>query len=224
MTSIKISTKTMNFEELQQDLDDRISAAKVTGFWSVDAKKEWLNQAGQRVCDFRPWEFLKTAKTITTMGEREYYDYPEEFKYNSIYNIKIEDEEYYSEAGRYRKKWDDFQRYKNAGSIDKIFTNHNKWYFLCPVPEDGKTMQLYGLRKWEKLIEDTDEPITPSEFDEAIVRTALASCLRKARRHDEANSHIAEIFSPEGGVLLNLWIQEQDEGPRGYAGTIKSTR
>jgi len=214
----------MTFKELQDALDDRISAANITGFWSEDAKKQWLNDAGQRVCDYRPWEFLRVAKTITTREDREYYDYPEEFKYNSIYNIVIEDEEYYGAGGRIRKMWDSFQKEKQEETGLKIFTNHNQWYFLYPVPENDKTMQIYGIRKWEELENDSDEPISPSELDEAIIRVALASCLRKSKRYDEANIETAEVFSPESGVLLNAWIQEQGEAPRGYVGRIKTTR
>lgn len=222
----------MNFEELQEALDDRISSAKVTGFWSTDAKKRWLNQAGQRVCDFKPWEWIKKAVYTETRDEREYYDYPEAsaqtdwdtFKFNSIYNIMIEDEDYGAEGGRRRQIWDDFQRAKHTEDDDYIFTNHNKWFFLYPVPEDGKEMVLYGLKKWRELEENDDEPISPTEFDEAIVRIALASCMRKAGMVNEARAELLEVLSPEGGLLNNLWMQEQDEGPRGYGGQFKHIR
>jgi hypothetical protein len=218
----------MTFLGLQTELDNRISSAKITGFWSESAKKEWINQAGMRVCDFKPWEALKHALYITTTGQREYYDYPANnnnaFKYNSIYNIIIEDEEYFGKDGRRRVKWDDYQKAKSREDEEKIFTNHNKYYFLNPVPEDGKTMSIWGLRRWQKLTEDTDEPILPQDFDEAIVRVALATCMRKAKRWDEARAELLEVLSPEGGVLMNIWNQEQDEGPRGYGGTIKHIR
>jgi len=218
----------MTFLELQTDLDNRISAAKVTGFWSVAAKKEWLNQAGQRVCDYKPWEFLKTALYLTTRDSREYYDYPvgtdKGLKYNSIYNIVIADEDYLEKDGRTRKKWDDFQRDKLREGDELIYSNHSKWYFLYPVPEDGKEMVIYGLRRWVTLVDDTDEPISPREFDEAIVRIALAACMRKAKKWNEANAEVSEILSPEGGQLMTLWDQEGDEGPRGYGGQMITSR
>ena len=214
----------MSFKELQDSLDERISAAKITGFWSTNAKKEWINQAGQRVCDFMPWEAIKLALCITTEGGREYYDYPEQFKYNSIYNIVIEDEDYGGNSGRSRYMWDDYQKSKNLELTDLIFTNHNKWYMLNPVPENGKKMSLYGLRRWSTLTADADEPILPTEFDEAIVRIALSSCYRKAKMYDEARAELAEIVSPEGGLLMNVWRQELSEGPRGYGGTVKVSR
>ncbi len=222
----------MNKKELLEDLDDRISAAAITGLWPDDFKLRAINQAGQRVCDFKPWEWLKRAVYTTTRDEKEYYDYPEDvpqldgesFKLNSIYNIVIEEEEYYGDDGRMRKKWDDFQRNKNLEKEELIFTNHNKWFFLHPVPEDGKEMVLYGLLRWRDLENDNDEPISPVEYDEAIVRIALATCLRKAKKHDEARAEVAEVLSPEGGILMTLYTQEMDEGPRGYSGKFNHIR
>lgn len=222
----------MTFSQLQTELDNRISAAKVTGFWSDDAKKEWLNQAGQRVCDFKPWEWLKKAVYIDTRDDREYYDYPEaspqtdqdSLKLNSIYNIVIEDEEYNDDDGRIRKTWDEIQRAKHKELDVLWFANHNKWFFLYTVPDNGKEMILYGLRRWRKLSDDADEPISPDEYDEAIVKIALATCLRKAKRYDEANVEMTEVLNPEGGMLVNLWTQEQDKGPRGYGGEMGHRR
>ena len=218
----------MTYKGLQDELDSRISAAKVTGFWSADAKKEWINFAGQRVCDFKPWEFLKKALTITTEDDREYYDYPDgddnAFKYNSIYNIVIADEEYFDKDGRKRVTWDVYKRAKNRESEELIFTNHNKWYMLNPVPENGKVMSIYGLMRWVKLVNDADKPICPSEFDEAIVKLALSTCLRKSKKYNEANVEMMEVLNPEGGLLMNIWTQEQDEGPRGYGGVILTSR
>jgi hypothetical protein len=222
----------MNLKELLEDLDDRISAAKVTGFWSPEMKTIWLNQAGQRICDFRPWEWIKKAVYTTTRDDREYYDYPEaanqtswdSLKMNSIYNIVIEDEEYGENDGRIRKTWDEYQRAKHREDETKIFTNHNRWYFLNPVPDNGKEMALYGLKRWRTLEDDDDEPISPTEFDEPLVRIALTSCMRKAGMYNEARAELLEVISPEGGVLANLWMQEQDEGPKGYGGRINHVR
>lgn len=220
----------MNFEELQTELDARISAAKVTGFWSADMKKAWLNQAGQRVCDFKRWKWLELALETTTHDSAEYYDYPNQagnaFKKDSIYQINVEGEEYFADqAGRSRLNWEQFQKAKNIGDDSKkIFSNHNGFFFLYPVPADGKTMSLYGLRKWVKLVNTTDTPISPSEYDEAIVRIALATCLRKAKKYNEAKAELVEVLDPRVGILQNLWEQENDEAPQGYGGEAQSTR
>lgn len=182
----------MTKAELLQDLNDRISAASVSGFWDNEMKISWLDAAGQRVCDFYRWPFLELALEKTTADSREYYDYPTgavRFKPNSIYQIDIEDETYgLNVQGRRRVNWAQFQKKKQENDGELVFTNHNGFFFLHTVPTDGKVMSLYGLKAWQKLsgLTDDDEPITPVEMDEAIVRLALATALRKAKKYNDA--------------------------------------
>jgi len=220
----------MTKAELLEDLNSRISAASVSGFWTTDMKIGWLDNAGQQVCNFYRWPFLELALEKTTVDSREYYDYPGgvyRFKPNSIYQIDIEDEAYpLGQAGRRRVNWQQFQERKQEQNDDPCFANHNGFYFLYPVPADDKTMSLYGLKEWKKLstLTDDDEPVTPTEFDEAIVRIALAACLRKAKKYDEAKAELVEILDPNIGLLSQLKNQIEVEGASGEGGTAKSSR
>lgn len=218
----------MTKQELREDLDNRISAAKISGIWTDEMKDLWINQAGQRVCDFRRWKWLELALETQTRNSQEYYDYPEPpvgFKKDSIYQIDIEDETYpESQSGRRRISWSQFQRQKQIGGEDKVFTNHNGYLFLHPIPDNGKVMSLYGLKEWVTLEDEEDEPVSPSSYDEAIVRVALATCLRKVKKMDQARVELLEVFDPQVGILQILWEQEQDEAPQGYGGEAKSSR
>lgn len=213
----------MTFLELLTELNNRIAAAKVSGFWTDAMKKEWINKAGERICDFRRWKILEKAKYTMTKKNREYYDYPSEFKINSIYYMEVDGKEYIE------KSWDDYQDYKAAKSTDKIFTSHNGFYFINPTPtESNKEITIWGIRKWVKLVNDADEPILPSEFDESIIKLALATCLQKERRYDEATAERAEVETigapgepGTGGILWKLGEREQEEGPKGYIGKAK---
>jgi len=214
--------------ELAADLDDRISAASVSGFWKATTKDRWLNQAGQRVCDWYAWTFLQLALTIESASSREYYDYPSGelgFKENSIYNIIVEDEDYPAQQnGRERVTWDEFQQDKQQDASRLIFTNHNGFYFLHPIPENGKQISLWGIKKWQTLVGDDDEAITPSGLDESIVRIALASCLRKAKKYSEAKAELVEVLDPQVGTLALYRDQMESHGPSGYGGRAHSSR
>lgn len=216
--------------ELLQDLNDRISAAKVSGIWTEEMKLNWLDNAGQRACGFYPWTFLELALERPTVDQREYYDYPSgivRFKPNSIYQIDIEDETYaIGVQGRRRVNWQQFQKKKQEGDTELVFTNHNGYFFLHTIPTDGKTMSLYGLKAWRKLVDlgDDDMPITPEEFDEAIVRLALAACLRKAKKYDQAKAESLEVLDPTVGLLAMLKAEMEEEAPKGYGGEASSSR
>jgi hypothetical protein len=220
----------MNKAELLQDLNERISASAVSGFWTDDMKIAWLDAGGQRVCDFYRWPFLELALTKTTEESREYYDYPSgavRFKPNSIYQIDIEGETYAPGVqGRRRVNWETYQEKKQEGDDELVFTNHNGFYFLGPVPENGKTMSLYGLKAWRKLsgLTNDDLPITPEEMDEAVVRLALAAALRKAKKYDQARAESIEILDQEVGVLAQFRKAIEAEAPQGYGGSAQSSR
>jgi len=60
--------------EFLTELNNRIAAAKVSGFWTDAMKKEWINKAGERACGFRRWKVLELAKSTITKANQEYYD------------------------------------------------------------------------------------------------------------------------------------------------------
>lgn len=221
----------MTKAELLGDLNARISAAKVSGFWTDAAKITWLDAAGQRVCDFYRWPFLELALTTQSRDSKEYYDYPTDegnrLKPNSIYNIIIEGETYAKGMdGRRRVTWAMFQKKKNESDDELVFANHNGFWFLHTVPEDGLEISIYGLKGWQKLanMDDDTEPITPAEVDEAIVRLALAACLRKAKKYQEARAETVEVLDPAVGLLANLKMQIEAEAPQGYGGRAENSR
>lgn len=193
-------------------------------------KINWLDNGGQRVCGFKPWTFLELALERQTVDQREYYDYPAgviRFKPNSIYQIDIEDESYdVGMQGRRRVNWQQFQKKKQESDDEKVFANHNGFFFLHPIPSDDKTMSLYGRKGWRKLggLTDDDEPITPPEFDEAIVRLALAACLRKAKKYDQARAEALEILDPNVGLLAMLWMEMEEDAAKGFGGEAVSSR
>lgn len=220
----------MNKAQLLEDLDSRISAASVSGFWTPAMKIAWLDAAGKTVCAFHRWGFLELALEKVTVDSRNYYDYPGgvvRFKPNSIYQIDIQGEEYpEGQAGRRRVNWQQFQERIQTQNPDPCFTNHNGQFHLYPVPENGKVMSLYGLKGWKLLADltDDDEPITPEEYDESIVRIALAACLRKAKKYAEAKAELLEVLDPTIGLLAQLKNQTDVEDAKGEGGTAKSSR
>jgi len=214
--------------ELRQDLKDQIAASAAQGFWTDTMLDDWLNWAGKKVCGFYRWPFLELAVYTTTRDSKQYYSYPQNelrFKPNSIYMITIEGEDYpTSQQGRLRRNWSQFQTAIQEEDDQKIFANHNGFYFLNPVPTDSKEMVLYGLKGWQKLTADADTPITPTEFDEVIVQLALVRALRKGKKYKEAQAEFNEIMNPEIGSLAMLKADIEVEGDKGQGGNAQSSR
>lgn len=214
--------------ELRQDLKDQVAASAAQGFWTDAMFNDWLNWAGKKVCGFYRWPFLELAVYTTTRDQKQYYSYPKgalRFKPNSIYQISIEGEDYpVSQQGRLRRSWQQFVKADQEDEDEKIFSNHNGFYFLNPIPADGKEMTLYGLKGWQTLSADADTPITPTEFDEVIVQLALARALRKGKKYKEAQAELVEVLDPNVGSLAMLKADIEAEGSKGQGGIAQSSR
>jgi len=218
----------LELSELRTALNNRISSAKVSGFWTSGQKDEWLNFALVRICDWRRWKFLELAKTVDggSVADQEHYDYPDDFKTDSIYYMEVDGDEYL------KKEWMDYQTYKANESSDKIFTSHNNYYFIYPVIDEvGLVIDIWGIVKPTKMTSDEHTTGIPSEFDESVIKLAFAKCLKKARRTNEALIEENEVLAPanprvegSGGTLAQLAAREEDDAPKGYIGKAKSTR
>lgn len=215
-------------QDLRDDLDGRLSASKVSGFWTQAFKDKALNDGGKQSCNAYRWPFLELALTTQSRDAKEYYDYPaapNAFTADSIYQINVAGEDYGDEDGRTRVNWGAFQKRKNLGDDSAyVFTNHNGFYFLYPVPADGLEISLFGLKQWRVLVNAGDESITPTDLDDSIVKLALARCLRKAKKYSEAKAELLEVLDLQVGTLAQLWAKVHEESPGGYKGEAISSR
>lgn len=215
-------------QEMRDDLDSRISAAKVSGFWSQAFKDKALNDGGKQAVNAYRWPFVELALTTQSRDSKEYYDYPaapNAFSVDSIYQIMVEGETYGDADGRTRVNWAQFQKRKNVGDTsESVFTNHNGFYFLYPVPANGLEVSIFGLKQWRVLTAADDEAVTPTDLDDSIVKLALARCLRKAKKYSEAKAELLEVLDPQVGLLAQLWSKVHEESPGGYKGEAQSSR
>ena len=217
-------------QDYREALDEAISAAKTSGFWTQDFKDRAINEAGKLICNSYRWGFLEMAYTTQSRDQREYYSYPgrvesQAITNDSIYQVNIDGEEYGNRDGRERLSWVEFQKAKNSGEQNRLtFANHNGFYFLYPIPEDGKEISIFGLRKWVELKTVDDQAITPVDLDDAIIKLALAKCLRKAKKYSEAKAEMLEVLDPEVGLLSIFWKKTHEESAGGYKGDAISSR
>lgn len=214
--------------DLRADLDSRISAAAASGFWSQAFKDKALNDGGKQAMNSYRWPFAELALTTQSRDSKEYYAYPEApnaFTDDSIYQIMVAGETYGDADGRTRQTWGQFQRRKNVGdTTEKIFANHDGFYFLYPIPANGLEVSIFGLKQWRNLVNAGDEAVTPTDLDDSIVKLALARCLRKAKKYGEAKAELLEVLDPQVGLLAQLWSKVHEESAGGYVGEAQSSR
>jgi hypothetical protein len=205
----------MQLQELLQDLNARMSAAKTTGFWSDTDKKRWINKSIVRACTFTRWNFINHHSTQLTEKDVEAYFLPFDYKPGGLMFLKIDGQEYVKT------------------SIENYQSDNHLWEFVCcligdqylikPTPvQDGKIIDIYYRRRLVPLASDTDEPITPEEMDESIVKFALGICLKKEpNRSGEADKQILEATA----ILQQIKDRQDEEiGEAGFVGQATSSR
>ncbi len=192
-----------------------MSASKTSGFWSEADKTRWINKAIVRACNFAKWDFLNHHSTQLTEENGEAYFLPFDYKPGGLVFLKVDGNEHAKVS---------IENYQSENyQWDRVFAKMGDQYLITPIPtEDGKIIDIYYRRRPVPLINLTDESIVPEEFDEPVVKLALAICLKKIPgRGSDADKEILEATA-----LLQQTKDREDEeeSSAGFSGRATSTR
>ena len=208
----------MTFLELQTELQNRLSIATTNTFWTTAMIKSWLNQAYRWTCNYKKWPFTEEAKKTTTVKDQYYYDYPVEFKADSISRLTVVDAN--GDEKSYKKiRFQDFLNHKekHPDSEDKLFSDYRRQYFISPTPDvTDREITVWGQIKPNKLVNDSDITLFAEGEEmgeEAIIKRALMVALQKAKKYSEA-----AIEREESRLILEeifARIQEEQASYRG---------
>jgi hypothetical protein len=205
----------MNYEELKTELRNRLSIATGNTFWTDTMLGSWINQANKWACNYKRWPFTEKAKYTTSRADALYYDYPPEFKSDSISRLEIEQDDGTMEG--YKKvTYLAFMKYirDEPDGTDKIFSDFRRQYFINPVVKvNGKEICIWGQEKPTKLVNSSDEtPFAEGEEagEEAIIKKALSIALRKGK-----TASLVQQSQIEGGeakeILEQIWARISEE-------------
>ena len=146
------------------------------------------------------WPQLERDKYTSTNGDY-YYDYPTDFRTDSISRIIIDDKEYD------RKAFEDWLDYKLNNSTDtntRIFADFGRQIFIFPTPGTGTdNFDIWGSIQATQLSASGDKTIFSDHDDsgnEAIVKKALSVAIAKIDKklsqaeESEATNILSRIF------------------------------
>ncbi len=192
-----------------------MSASKTSGLWSEADKIRWINKAVVRACNFAKWNFLNHHSTQLIEKDRESYFLPFDKKPGGFIFIKADGNEYAKTS---------IENYQSKNYFwERVFCIIGDQFLITPIPsEDGKIIDIYYRRRPVPMVNMTDESIVPEEFDEPVVKFALAVCLKKTpSRSADADKEIMEATA-----LLQQTKDREDEeeGSAGFSGQATSIR
>jgi len=151
------------------------------------------------------WHDLVKAVYTNSFANFEYYDYPQEFRSESIQRLEVNGLKY---SRRNFQDYLDFRK-NNPNSQKRIFASFGRQYFISPtIPTAGLEITLWGAVQAPGLDNDGSIPIfsyNKQEGNEAVVRKAFSVGIKRI------DPSLSKSEEQEATVtLLRLSKMEQD--------------
>lgn len=156
------------------------------------------------------WHDLVRARATGTVAAQEYYDYPDNFRSESIIRLTIDGEEYR------RKNFEDYLTFKknNPSSTKKMFSSFGRQFFVHPTPTatGAGNMIAWGAIQADPLSATDTISIfsyNKEEANEAVIKKGLSIALIRSDPN-LAKSEETEAIS----ILLKLSTDENKNTQR----------
>jgi hypothetical protein len=191
------------FAEMRSELSSRLMVASNSTLFDTTRIAKLITDAHQWATSLFNWPQLEEAEYSDTVANQYYYDYPPDFRTDSISRIYVDSDRYD------RKAFEDFLDYKenNPTATDKkIFADYGRQIFIFPTPATSGTanLEVYGTTQAEdEPEEDTTYTIFSVHDDsgnEAIVKKALSVAIAKTDKMRSVAEETEAI-----AILTRLW-------------------
>jgi len=156
------------------------------------------------------WHDLVRAMTTGTKVDHEYYDYPAEFRSESILQMEI-DGDWYG-----RKNYEDYLDYRrdNPSTTKKMFASFGRRFFVNPTPTTlgSANISIWGAIQADALSLSSSVPIfsyNKEEGNEATIRKAFSVAVKR----QDSNLSTSEENEAKA-VLAKLSFDEQTNTQR----------
>lgn len=204
------------FAELRAAVQSDLNVGDESTLYSITAIDLAINRAYRKAGALFPWPELQDAKKTTTQANQEYYDYPQTWRSNSIWKLKVDGDRYGEEPDGSPLSYDDYLNWRedNSTSTDKKWANQWRRYFISPVPTEADLeICVWGIMNVETLDEDTDVTIfsySMPEGNEAIVLEAVA--ILKSKGEQEKSGEFRSLEAKQ--ILAVAWGKIKTENSK----------
>src|SRR3990167_5778164 len=209
---------------LVQAVQDDLTVGDESTLYSPTLIKRVINRAYIKCSALFPWPELQDAKKTVTQANIDYYDYPQNWRSNSIWKLGVtddsaEDPRYGEEPDGSPLSFDDYLVWKEdyPDSTDKKWANQLRRYFVWPVPTVAGSLvtginviYIWGIKNVTVLSADSDTTIftysTP-EANEAVELEAVA--ILRSKGEDDKSSQFKSAEAKQ--ILATSWGKIRQE-------------
>ena len=177
-----------------------------------------INRAYRKIGAMFKWEETKDALKTSAIADREYYDYPTNWRPMSIWKLTVDGTDFGDPLTfkdyNYEKEND------NPSGLLRMWSNYGKRYFVDPTPTaDGdKNIAIHGYKFVDLLSLDGDITIfsyTMPEINEAIVLEAgeILKVKGEVKQAERGGSVIGmELLSKQAkSIVITTWTKISQE-------------
>lgn len=197
------------FEEMISAVQSDLTVGTESAFYSEPTIKLAINRAHRKSTALFRWPELRDAKKTTTQADREYYTYPQNWRPNSIWKLKVNHVDFGDPITFADYLYE--QENDNPSGLERMWANNGKRYFFDPVPTVyGQQICVWGQKNATPLVEDTDTTIfsySSPECNEAIVLEAVA--ILKSKGEEEAQGQFRSAEAKQ--ILVVAWNKVEQE-------------
>ena len=166
----------MTFLEMQTAVLDDLGKTTTDPFYTLVMIKRYINRAKNRVEGAHNWPHLERSMKRDSEAS-EYYNYPENWKQDSIYKLKFDDDDYT------KVRFSDYLKHQEDDGTDEIFSDFRNRFFIHPAPTSVIThgIEIWGQEYSADLSGDSDTtPFTlEREIEEIICNVARGMVVQK---------------------------------------------
>lgn len=183
--------------DLEQELLSQLMAADNSSLYSASRLTSLIKNAYLWATNLFIWNDLVRAKCTSTIAGNDYYDYPEEFRSDTIIRVEIDGEPYD------QINYEDFLDFRrdNPNSTEKLFANFGRqlWVFPTPTANGANNMDLWGAIQADPLVNSTDVPIfsgNKESANESVVRKGFSVAIKRSDStlsQSEEKAAVAEL-------------------------------
>ena len=197
-----------NLGNIRAAVQDDLTVGDESTLYSPNLIDRAINRAYRKVGGLFAWPELQDAKKTSTQASQEYYDYPQNWRSNSIWKVVIDDVRYGEDPDGSPLSFDDYLNWKEdyPDSTEKKWSNQWRRFFVWPVPttQGSNNIHVWGIKVITALSADADTTIftysTP-ECNEAIELEAVA--ILRSKGDDNDTSQFKSVEAKQ--ILTVAW-------------------
>lgn len=198
------------FIEMQTAVQSDLNIGDETTFITPTRVQSAINRAYRKAGGFFRWPELEDAKKTSTIAGQEYYDYPDNWRPDSIWKLKIDGEDYGDPVVFKDYLYEKENDIPSGNSY--IWSSQWRRFFVYPTPttNGNNNICVWGVKVVSSLSNDSDTTIfsySMPECNEAIVLEAVA--ILKAKGENEQASQFRSVESKQ--ILATAWGKIRQE-------------